>query len=145
MPILNSPSSSRPEFYDRNSLHVNDDFAANNLAPHSETVRDSYTVPSGKKMFLEAVYVYIFIADAASIPGTKFTAISITPNGETRYTLYRALLSDSENAGGNKDQWTVGGSAMLFPGDAVEIRTLDSGTDGQLDVVASWKGTEFDG
>jgi hypothetical protein len=132
----------RPAWYDRNPTHKLLSWGQLNVAPHGETVRWTYTVPAGKKAFVESVFAYLRRSAAATTVGRAAVVIWITPSGGSA-----AILIDVEiltNNVGDSDRQGVGQSLILLPGDTIEARTVDISTGGTVNYSAAAKITEFD-
>jgi len=74
----------RPAYYDRDPVMVNQESSLAALAPHGSTTRFTYTVPSGKKAYMEVSYADVTVITAAAPAGSKSVRLTYTPDGGGR-------------------------------------------------------------
>jgi hypothetical protein len=132
---------SRAAYYDRNTVEKWSSLGAVD-APHGSTTRLTYTVPSGKKAYGEVCLVYIERATAASVLGTCYSLLRYTPNGGSVGDILRALLFNNTIRAMDRQQ--ANNIGLLSAGDVVTALTSDSGTDGTITNVITFKAAEFD-
>ena len=131
------PGGPRLEWYDRNPQECTFTYAGDDVAPHSSTVRWTYTVPTGKKLFVEsavALVTRVTAADTASEVVARVTARAMS--------LLRAKIYT--NAVGDKDHMNVGRSVIMLAGSVLQGSTADLSTAGTIDFLATLHGIEFD-
>jgi len=135
------PGGPRLEWYDRNPLTRTQIWVGLGIAPHAVTDRGSYTVPTGKKAFLETAFCSARRATAPTTSGRVGSAIYYTPSaGSPGYMLQTPF----NNAAVDSFQAQVVGQAgCLVAGDIVGLITLDESTGGTCDYRLTAKITEF--
>jgi len=139
---VGTPSAvARPEWYDRNPIHRLYGYSGN-LAPHSVTTRWTYTVPAGKKAFLELAAVHHIKTAAATTVVNSYSSILITPSGGSLTELIAAQIYT--NAVGDKDRAETGHAAVLLAGDIIQFNTYNGDTGGTVWHRGVAKITEFD-
>lgn len=112
------------------------------LAPHTLTIRDTYTVPAGRSAFLNSIFLETYITTAPSSVGS--TRIVVTLNQTTLgvghiFELYRHTNAvDAEKSG------SISPEFLLVAGDVVRILTIDNSVGGNVRYNASVIFTEFD-
>lgn len=142
MRITSSQFASRPDYFDRNPIIRWQQYVAAGIAPHGGTVRWTYTVPAGKKAYLENGFMQTRRDSVAAPAGQALASIRYTPNGGT---IARFAATDvSTNAVGDKDAVVLGPLALLMVGDVVDSLTQDGSTGGVMTHIATAKITEFD-
>jgi len=140
MPRVGFPGGPRLEWYDRNPITRSLQYSAT-VAPHSGTLRASYTVPTGKKAFLEALLVYIRRVTAATTAGLISDSVFYTPSGGSgTYLLASELVDNTVNA---SKIVSHGLSSAVVSGDVLEVWTSDGSTGGTVGHVLTVKITEF--
>jgi hypothetical protein len=137
------PIISRPAWYDRNAVSKAA-YYINTLAPHSETVRLSYTCPTGRKAIVEFLVAKIFRTGAANTPAAAKAAWKITPAGGSAVQFLKADLWLTQNATGDKDYYQLSLNLVLCSGDKIEGVTSDDSTGGTIGYVLGYKLSEFD-
>jgi hypothetical protein len=136
------PIIGRPAWYDRNAITRINGWQSNNTAPHSRTSRFSFTVPAGKKAFVEYASIYARRSTAASTAGLVQATIEITPSGGGIAVIAEAQLLT--NNVGDADRMDVGQGITLNAGDKIEGYTVDASTGGAVNLLVACKITEFD-
>jgi len=132
----------RPEWYDRNPAPAAQFYSGSGVAPHSATVRWTYTVPAGKKAMVEFIECAVWRRTAATTAGSSRGFIQYTPQGGSTVVLLRAEVNTLTL--GDKDCVTTGQALVLKAGDALEAITEDLATGGNCDYILNVKITEFD-
>jgi len=136
------PQASRLAWYDRNPSISVQNYANSGVAPHALTVRWSYTVPAGKKAFVETISARLVRDAAATTAGLASIYVAVLPYGGSWTPLLRiAVLS---NGVGDRDGGEIGQSVILKAGDGLRAETYDTSTGGTLFYSVSAKITEFD-
>lgn len=130
--------------YDRNPITVALSVAPGTVAPHADTIRASYTIPTGKRAILEAVDIIIEIITAAGPSGDKRAELRYVPNGGADTQFIRAGLLASSNTIGDKQFKAFGLSAIFSDGDVINARTADIGTGGTTSPQIKAKFTEYE-
>jgi len=132
----------RPEWYDRNPAHRLLSYMGYGVAPHVNTTRWTYTVPTGKKALNEFLHAKVRRATAATTASIPVSCVWDTPAGGSITELMHAAIRT--NNVGDKDDVTVGQTITLLVGDALTALTVDGSTGGTCDYVLVAKITEFD-
>jgi len=133
---------SRPFWYDRNPVNVIKAYTALTVGPHTITTRWGYTVPSGKKAFLESAVCYLRRTEVATTVGRAVGFIDITPAGQS--PQYYILAEIITNNVGDSHTMTIGHAGILLAGDRIRGRTADHSTGGSLNYYVVAKIIEFD-
>lgn len=136
------PGGPRLEWYDRNAQFLLTSWNTLDAGPHATTMRWSYTVPTGKKAFIESYEIFEQIVTAAGTPGTRIIQLRITPSGGS-ITVWVFLVLKSNNPGDTQSVF-AGHSGILLAGDVLQSDTYDDSTGGTVAYIASSKITEFD-
>jgi len=139
----------RPLWYEnaRNPLQVMKYFsahpnAASAIAPHSSTSRWTYTVPSGKKAYVELVDVLIMRTEAASAADTVWVLVNHTAfTGGVAGLISTEFISNTVGASATK---TLSQSVLMLTGDTLTAFTADMSTGGKCVYAVTCKITEFD-
>jgi len=136
------PIIARPEWFDRNPVHRFQYYFNNIVAPHADTDRWTYSVPAGKKAFMELLTCALIRDAAATTAGWARATIYIQPSGGTmQRALWASLYSITQ---GDKDHAEIGSGPLLYAGDAVKGQTGDGSTGGSVTYLVTAKITEFD-
>jgi len=136
------PIISRPEWFDRNPVHRYNYYFGLSQSPHSDTNRFTYTVPAGKKAFIELLTVFLIRDGAPTTAGWSRATLYLQPSGGT---LQRCLIASIYSASlGASDHAELGQNCLLYPGDVVTGETGDGSTGGSVTYVVAAKITEFD-
>ena len=129
------PGGPRLEWYDRNPLPQEFEYAGQ-VGPHSVIDRITYTVPSGKKFFLENAEVLIMRDTAPTAEGLAQALIMARG--------YRLIIADILSATINdKSSMNVGRSIIMRAGEIIKIATADISTEGSHRYDCSFHGIEF--
>ncbi|HYS77056.1 MAG TPA: hypothetical protein VEM38_13260 [Burkholderiales bacterium] len=138
--VLNSP---RANYYDRGATTKQAGTLAANSAPHGQTIRWTYTVPTNRRLALEFIGTWQMRDTVAAPVGTWFTLIDYQPSGAG----LAATLMIVQNLGNNindRDTVYVGASMTLYPGDTLRGSDSDASTGGSTRQLPTFKGTEYD-
>jgi len=139
---VSSFAVARPVYYDRNSATKGRTYGASGIAPHSTTVRWTYTVPAGKAAYVESLNAMVFRDGTATVANiaqmliyiqTTDTATTIQLQvREYKSTLYIPNITSQSNI------------AFIKAGDVVYAASADPSTGGTYTYTADMKLTEFD-
>jgi hypothetical protein len=139
---LSSMWSGRPAWYDRNPLTKFLQFSAQGQAPLTVTDEWTYTVPAGRKAFIEYAFIRIMRRTAAT-SGTEYGAyISYLPSGGSVKNLLWIYIEN--NTIESKETALLGQGAILYAGDKIDGYVYDGSTGGTVDYQVVCKLTEFD-
>ena len=131
------PGGPRLEWYDRNPGTGVLIYSDAGVAPHTITVRATYTVPTGKKAWLSMITQSILRATAATTEGKVTTWIFIAGSAAS-------FLLHLDNTEGAKEHAITAAVAAVQSGQVVEIQTEDAGIGGTMDYLVAILYTEFD-
>jgi len=139
-----NPSGFSPiiQWYDRNPKNVFNFYGVPGVAPHAETERWIYTVPTGKKAFVEVAMLKVLRWTASTLVNWAGASIHYLPAGGVDHPLIDAWLFAS--ALGTMETVILGQSLLMFSGDVLRGLTADSNADGTVYYFLSSKITEFD-
>jgi hypothetical protein len=138
---VSSYAVSRPAYYDRNASSVSAETVVT-AGPHGGTVRFTYTVAAGKKLFLENGRVSIQRQTAAAVAGAYNNGTYIKTGGNNPQY---ALVESKDNA--VQPAATVSivtGQATIYASEVLECQTSDVSTGGTVYFISSYKATLFD-
>ena len=141
MPSGHADWTIRPEYYDRAPLPQLLNFSAFALGPHAATVRASYTVPSGKRAYIELARSFIRRNTAATAVSEVRGTINLNSTDALTNTLVHTEFLD--NATTARHDQVVGVSGLLVAADVVRILTQDAGTGGTCSYYLTAKAVEF--
>ena len=131
------PGGPRLEWYDRNPQPVDEVYIFDGVAPHAATVRFTYTVPTGKKFFLENAFAQVNRYTAAGTAGVAKGLV------QARGAEVIQAKIQTNNVG-DKDSMNVGRSVIALADEVVRGLTADGSTDGTVDYAIGFHGIEFD-
>ena len=112
--------------------------------PHATTPRWTYTVPKGKKAFIENFELYVERQTVDAGPSYVTCGIDYTPKGGALSNLAFLWLLTQNNAVGDKKIVNAGNAGVLLAGDVVRGITADLGHDGLCAYIIIAKIMEFD-
>ena len=138
---VSSFAVARPAYYDRNATSKNLVYGSAAIAPHANTTRFTYTVPSGRKCFVESLNVASFRETAATVVGQQF--LNIVVYDGTTYCNLIALYYYTTAVGSVQTQ-ILGNNATVYAGQQILGATWDLSTGGTQDLRLSAKGSEYD-
>jgi len=139
---VTSYAVARPAYYDRNASSViQTDLAV--YAPHTATVRVTYTVAAGKKMFIETSSTLLQNSTAPTVAGLA-TSIVRLQNVALQFTdpirsdtLTSAVLTTIYDK-------SLTGQTTLYAGEQALLITANSSTGGTVTHLCAFKATLFD-
>jgi len=135
------PTGIVTQYFGRNPIFINKGYGTWGLAPHGDTTRASYTVPTGRKAVLTAAFVHLIRVTAPAPAGEAAIYVYVIYNGGSSYYL----LQDVFNTGaGQQASLTHGGMIFLVAADSVELHTLDASTGGTMAYRGHFNLVEFD-
>lgn len=136
-------SSDRAQFYDRNGLANATTYDANAVPPHLYTQRTLYTVPPGRKSWVDGLYLRVGRRTAPTTLGMATAqATYISAAGGGACILGEAFLQSATP--GDVDRWEIAPFGFMAPGDQVVTQTADASVGGDCDYATNLKWTEFD-
>lgn len=128
-------------WYDRNPLTILKRFT-DVVSPHSLTERWIYSVPEGKKAFLQYVFLYGLRGDAATTSKAVLSQIYYQPNDGSEQIFIRMGKEYFEVKEYETTYLTQCG--LYGAGDVFKAKTWDPSVGGQMYLVLIAKFTEFD-
>ena len=131
------PGGPRLEWYDRNPQPIEQAYWAEDLAPHTITERFSYTVPTGKRFFLENARVKVVRTAAATAVDRIIAAVQARAIEIVEVDLHKNQVGDSDGE-------NVGRSVIMLAGEVLRAVTYDDSTGGTADYRMMAHGIEFD-
>ena len=139
---INNVLSGRIAFYDRNPKTLLFAYQAASIAPHAQTSRWAYTVPTSRRFQGNAGELSITRQTAAAPVGVVIATIFVTPVGfSAQYALQARTYSNVIDGGRNLI------ASLPFPlvaGDAISCFSSDASSSGLVDYDLLFNGTEFD-
>lgn len=132
----------RPTYYDRNSIEGSLNYQAYAVAPHADTTRWTYTVPAGKKAYVDSANAIVYRFTAATGVSLVNSRLVITPSGGSATLIVFAHIET--NVVGDNARQNLAGSLLLLSGSTFRGITVDSSTGGTVDYVAAAHYIEFD-
>lgn len=140
--VWNSLETPQLNWYDRKIKNINLNYDSGALAPHGATTRWTYTVPEGRKAFLEMLQLDMIRFDAATLTDQAFITIWYTPLNSTPQAILR--LRHADKTAYSKTNLQIGQAITLSNGDLITCQTTDFNSDGTMIFFANAKLTEFD-
>jgi hypothetical protein len=120
----------------------NGSYVGADIAPHTQATRFTYTVPTGKKAFVEMLQTRVQRSTAASAASRVIAWIGYQPSGGSGSLMSYSVINT--NGVGDKDANIVGQSIVMNAGDTLTGYTSDGSTGGACDYMLNYKITEFD-
>jgi len=140
---VGTPSAvARPEWYDRNPGVNLRSYNGSHIAPHALAERWNYTVPAGKKAFIENFEVFIQRETAATTVGHPLAQLALTPSGGSKTVM--VLLWELSNTVGEHKAVFAGQGGVLLAGDRIVGETYDDSSGGYMNFIIIAKIMEFD-
>jgi hypothetical protein len=138
---LTNVGSSRPNFYDRNPLTPTTTGNQSNLvAPHGNTTRWTYTVPTARKALVGSVHASTNRETVAAPAAAQRSFVQ-------RNAAPSSFFADAyllNNTVGAVAQSSVSGGAIILAGDAIAGSDADASTGGTCSFQTDCLVTEFD-
>lgn len=141
MDIVNA-ASSRAAFYDRNATALTVGFLVGPIGPHGATVRDSYTVPAGRKTIINAIDIVLLRTTATAAGPQVQSYYTYIPNGGVdQIIIFNSILLGTV---GDRASNQLGLEFVMYPGDELTITTGDASAGGGVFYSNHAMITEFD-
>ncbi len=137
---LQNVFTGRPNYYDRTPLAINQT-AANGVGPHAFTTRYTYTVPTGRKAWIEAQIAEVDRLTAATTAARVEADVEVVTAGPTTDFLYCMF---NNNVVGTLDKIVMGQAGMLIAGGQLIGADEDLSTAGTVNFGETSRATEFD-
>lgn len=136
------PGVSRALYYDRNPKTIVDEYSQEGLGVSALITPSSYTVPAGRKGFIEMMRVRQRRVTVAAPAGRAYMRIRLTKSGAAAVTILESCLTS--NVVDAETVRDVGTSIAMLAGDLIDIQFGDTSTGGTIDKSAAWVLHEFD-
>jgi len=134
---VTSYAVARPAYYDRNATSVTNSIAGFSSGPHSTTSRWSTTVPAGKKILIESVFLFMYRVSAPTVNGLTGYFIAVdAPVLATCNIISSLVLAYSTN--------NLFGNATAYGGSSIAAYSYDLCTGGSVYYDGNFRGTQFD-
>lgn len=151
MPIINTPVSSREEYYDRNPS-VTSEGSQSVLSENTAlTEQQNYTVPTGKKAFLNLLALSMSARVAATSTTTSDEVLvqsGYTKSGGAEVIILEQAFSSPAYVAGDHRSVAIGGSLVMLEGDRIDTTITfvgDAGGAGRVRTSTGYTIIEFDG
>lgn len=132
----------RTLYYDRKPF-THTEFYSAIVGPHLDTNRWTYTVPAGKRAYIESAHARLVRETYPTIPSTVYASISVQPAGGIGVDLVEIDgIAMFPGDGGVAD--SGGQIGLLDEGDTIFATTADASTGGTVQFEVCCKLTEFD-
>lgn len=138
-----SDVGSRPAHYDRNPRVVTMGHQGAGIAPHTTTIRTTYTVPAGKKTFIESASAFLVRDVVAGTPGRSRAYMDVTPSGGSGVIVAYAAIHQGTLGDASRSASSPLGT--MFPGDVLRILSTDAAVGGSCEYASHAMLVEFDG
>jgi hypothetical protein len=132
----------RSAYYDRTATEKSDRYNGVGVAPHGATVRWTRTIPSGKKAYVQGMYVMTIRKTAAAPVGEYQAAIRITPSAGTAVLLAKAM--SASNVVDALTDKSLAATGLIVAATVIEALTSDGSTGGTVTFDAGAHWVEFD-
>jgi len=144
MAVYQSGASQQPLPVDRTGAQEVDlVYGANAVAPHGDTVRATYTVPSGLNADIQSLLLYTFVdtVDLTSLTA-DFRAL-ITRVGSAGYNWRR--IRHTNNTVNSSSEYTSEPRVTLRAGDKLELKTqlVAGGGQARIDIAVNAQVLEY--
>lgn len=137
------PSSSRPKWYDRNPKTRIIFEHTGAIAPHAETIRDSYVVPTDRMAIVQNLQLTVIRVSAGAPVGNAYITTKYIEKNVTTWDNWYVTCGPANNAG-DRGELILSECAVLQATDNLDFYTGDDGTAGTVDYLISGMITEFD-
>ena len=134
---VSSFAVARPMYWDRNPATMSLGYY-DTVGPAANTVRATYTVPAGRKCFVDSGSINVNRATIAA-PASSVRLTLATPSLNNILILFTY-----SNVVGFVDRASVGGSLLILPGAVIEATSEDLSTGGTCLLAMFAHGVEFD-
>lgn len=133
-------SQIKEQWYDRSPVLVAE-YALARIAPHSNTIRATHTVSSGKLLIISSIEMGITRATAAGTPGSAQFFLRYVPAGGSS-TILQAIEWFSNTLDVNRTAH-IGQGLIFEEGDKLDLTTSDGSTGGTIEYWGHIMGMEF--
>ena len=138
---VTSYAVARPSYYDRNAAGDTKRYNAI-VGPHAQTTRWTFTVPAGKKAYIEVLSLRISQWTAVTTPGFADCGIELNTSGSPTSLLYQKLLTAIATLPFSLQ--TIPLQVSMYPADSVACFTSDTSVGGTVAYLPDARFTTFD-
>jgi hypothetical protein len=138
---VNYPSRASSLPIDRDPNPIIAFYNQTGIAPHSDTLRCTIAVPSGRLFELDGVYVQMVRNEVATTPGRFDVSVLLRPTGGTGYYVFRWTETFADLFDGIR--FHIPGPLYLPEGAVLELYTADYSTGGSSAITACMYGYTF--
>lgn len=136
---VTSYAVARPAYYDRDAVSTMGSYDLGGITPHSETIRITTTVASGKKLLIETMYLSFRRQGAATTSGG--ITVASYAIGATSSAVMPRIDGTSNTI--NLAFTIVSQSFTIFAAERLDIQTSDFSTGGTMAFSLGFKGVTF--
>jgi hypothetical protein len=137
MVTLTSPVTSKGQYFDRNPIVATIQFSSVGTAPHSNTIRQTYTVPTLRKALVQSHHINLVRATVATTPG------NYTSSGQAG-GLNTSIVYAESNVVGAYHQSDLSMSLPILAGATASMADADASIGGTVDIAEVMVIMEFD-
>jgi hypothetical protein len=142
MRLSNAQAVARPVYYDRNQIPRLNSFSISGAAPHGSTQRWLYTVPAGKKAFIEWLQLSTHRDTAAApVAPSQVWFTLVLASGPAAIFMLLEHADNTLQLQRHAEQTSFG---LMVAGDQMSGNTVDTSTGGTQTYNLVGKLTEFD-
>lgn len=130
MPRIGSPTTGRPDYYDRDPSQQVAAFDGTIVEDTAETQRITTTAAANRKIFIALLTLapLVMTPSTSTTDTDRFTSFfDLTPSGGVATQILTAFLPTEAAVQGNREHVVVSPFAMLLPGDQLEGKDFFSG------------------
>ncbi len=140
------PIWASPNYYDRNPKSLDFHVATGFIGPHAATTRWSYTVPAGRRAFIERGFSFVQMSGVPSVVSDRQSYLAHFPvgGGPGALFIFAVLTLDSGVIPGTRSTDDASTAKEMQAGDILQFVTLDLCTGGNAAYIGDAVGTEFD-
>lgn len=135
------PAGAKREWFDRNPVVSSKMYQGGAVAPHSTTQRWTYTVPAGKRVFINLLYIHMF---RDGTPGTPSLASAWVAINDGVNTYECGSIKTVSGTLGYAEGLVVPGFGFLTAGQIIASNTYDNSTGGTFSYRLNMSYVEFD-
>ena len=145
MPTVTPGGGGRAQYYDRNPLAVaNSSNISAGAGARALTTDWTYTVPAGKKAFIEFIRAGVINNSTIAIDASIGALVDYTPSGGSAHRL--TVATGATGVSSYESERTSGASGVMLAGDALKGKTVsnNSAAGTSIDLNTAMKATEYD-
>lgn len=135
------PAGVKREWFDRNGLVVHQYYIGSSVAPHAQSNRFTYSVPSGRLCMVMGATLNLWRRTAATTPDLWGAGLRLEHSGN--YYYFCELMGNDNNLWVVKNQ-IFSCQVICYPNDILRGWTFDQSTGGTVDYELAIFAQEFD-